>query len=478
MAFLLRSPEPFFIPSKAPMTQELPIVALIGRPNVGKSSLFNRLLRSPKALTHDLPGVTRDRIYGEVRRPGDPSAKPFALVDTGGLEPDSDEDIKQAVLSQAREALHEAVLVLMVVDGREGLNALDEQVAALLRGANKPVLLVVNKVDGEEKEAVLTAEFHQLGFPVLAVSAAHGFGANRLMDAVMENLPPWGVASSETEAASEHREKEQDADAGMRLALLGRPNVGKSSLVNALVGFERQIVSDQAGTTRDSVDVSWRVGEKTYTLVDTAGVRKRTRIQDSLERFSVLKALRSSKKAQVTMLVLDALEGLTFQDKKLLTFLDREKTPLIAVVNKIDLVPKSALNGLKQRFKDDLSFASHVPLVFTSTVSRAGLGGLLPLAERIWNQCQTRISTGQLNRVMSEATQRHQPAVVNRRRPKFFYLTQTDTAPPTFVFFVNDAALIRQEYSRYLENQLRKRCGLNLAPLQLHFRSSHGKAKE
>jgi len=472
------------------MTQELPIVALIGRPNVGKSSLFNRLLGSSKALTHDLPGVTRDRIYGEVRRPKDPLVKPFALVDTGGLEPESAEDIKQAVLSQAREALREAVLVLMVVDGREGLNTLDEQVAALLRSANKSVLLVVNKVDSEAKEALLTAEFHQLGFPVLAVSAAHGFGVNRLMDMIMDSLPPGDSSSFKTkpspmhspehsgEHSPEHLRAGRDADTGLRLALLGRPNVGKSSLVNALLGFERQIVSDQAGTTRDSVDISWLVGEKTYILVDTAGVRKRTRIQDSLERFSVLKALRSSKKAQVTMLVLDALEGVTFQDKKLFTFLDREKTPLIAVVNKIDLVPKNALNALKQRFKDDLSFASHVPLVFTSTVSRAGLGGLLPLAERIWTQCQTRISTGQLNRIMSEATQRHQPAMVNRRRAKFFYLTQADIAPPTFVFFVNNAALIRQEYSRYLENQLRKRFGLNLAPLQLHFRSSHGKAKE
>lgn len=452
------------------MTQELPIVALIGRPNVGKSSLFNRLLKSSKALTHDLPGVTRDRIYGEVRR----GEKPFVLVDTGGLEPESSEDMKQAVFSQAREALAEAVLVLMVVDGREGMNALDEQVAAMLRDANKPVLLTVNKVDGAEKEALLTAEFHQLGFPVLAVSAAHGFGAGQLADEIMRFLPDATIPEqTQTPPASE----EQVDAAGLRLTLLGRPNVGKSSLVNALLGVNRQIVSAQAGTTRDSVDVSWQVDGKNYTLVDTAGVRKRTRIQDSLERFSVLKALRSSKKAQVTMLVLDALEGVTFQDKKLLTFMDREKTALIAVVNKIDLVPKSSLNALRQRFKDELAFASHVPLVFTSTLTRAGLGGLLPLAERIWDQCRTRISTGQLNRVMSEATQRHQPAVVNRRRAKFFYLTQTDVTPPTFVFFVNDATLIRQEYSRYLENQLRKRFGLNLAPLQLYFRSSHGKSK-
>jgi GTPase len=460
------------------MAHELPIFALMGRPNVGKSSLFNRLLKSSKALTHDLPGVTRDRIYGEYRRSG----RPCALVDTGGLEPESSEDIKQAVLSQAGEALLESTLVLMVVDGREGLNTLDEQVAGLLRRANKPVLLVVNKVDGPEKEDLLTAEFHQLGFPIIAASAAHGHGINTLRNTIMEQLP-----EDRNHTSAEHHfnvdPDDQDAETpgvetaftspGLRLALLGRPNVGKSSLVNALVGYHRVIVSSEAGTTRDSIDVSWQVGPHSYTLVDTAGVRKRTRIQDSLERFSVLKSLRSSKKAQVTLLVLDAVEGLTSQDKKLVSFLDREKTPLITVVNKIDLIPRSELNKVKQRFHEELSFATHIPLVFTSTMTRAGLGGLLPLAEQIWEQCQTRISTGQLNRILGEATQRHQPAVVNRRRAKFFYVTQTDVGPPTFVFFVNDAELIKPEYARYLENQIRKRFSLNLIPIQLHFRSSH-----
>lgn len=470
------------------MTHQPPIVALLGRPNVGKSSLFNRLLRSAKALTHDVPGVTRDRIYGEVRR----GAKPYDLVDTGGLEPESNEDIKQAVLSQAREALLESALVLMVVDGREGLNALDEQVADLLRAANKPVLLLVNKVDGAEKEALFTADFHQLGFPLLAVSAAHGHGLHCLREAIEDRLPSpavvpvrkpeglpgqqddWEVQETDQPQRAEDAWPEDHAEgSGLRLALLGRPNVGKSSLINALIGYHRVIVSDEAGTTRDSVDVTWRTGEKSYTLVDTAGVRKRSRIQDSLERFSVLRSLRSSKKAQVTLLVLDAMEGLTGQDKKLFSFLDREKTPLVAVINKIDLIPRSSLSAVKKRFQDELSFAGHVPLVFTSTVNRAGLGGLLPLTERIWEQCQTRISTGQLNRILGEATQRHQPAVVNRRRAKFFYVTQSDISPPTFVFFVNDPELIKPAYARYLENQIRKRFNLNLTPLRLYFRSSH-----
>ena len=471
------------------MNQELPVVALIGRPNVGKSSIFNRLLRSSKALTHDIPGVTRDRIYGEVRR----GAKPYALVDTGGLEPESSENIKQAVLGQAREALLEATLVLMIVDGREGPNALDEQVAELLRTANKPVLLIVNKVDGAEKEDLFTADFHQFGFPLFAVSAAHGHGLNHLRETIVDRLPtPPAAKSGPRDAPKEAPEEQEgpddqnglregeskeDEDAskvgGLRLALLGRPNVGKSSLINALIGYHRVIVSSEAGTTRDSVDVTWQAGEKTYTLVDTAGVRKRTRIQDSLERFSVLKSLRSSKKAQITLLVLDAVEGLTGQDKKLFSFLDREKTPLIAVINKTDLIPRNELNALKKQFKDELSFAGHVPLVFTSTMTRAGLGGLLPLAERTWDQCQTRISTGQLNRILGEATQKHQPAIVNRRRAKFFYVTQSDVAPPTFVFFVNDPELVKPAYSRYLENQIRKRFNLNMTPLQLYFRSSH-----
>jgi GTPase len=460
------------------MNQELPVVALIGRPNVGKSSIFNRLLRSSKALTHDVPGVTRDRIYGEVRR----GAKPYALVDTGGLEPESNEDIKQAVLSQAREALQESTLVLMVVDGREGLNALDEQVVELLRTANKPVLLIVNKVDGAEKEDLLTADFHQFGFPLFAVSAAHGHGLNHLRETIVDRLPTSTVEDAPQDVSTMGQREQDDEDdpekgaskfGGLRLALLGRPNVGKSSLINALIGYHRVIVSKEAGTTRDSVDVTWQAGDKTYTLVDTAGVRKRTRIQDSLERFSVLKSLRSSKKAQITLLVLDAVEGLTGQDKKLFSFLDREKTPLIAVINKIDLIPRNALNALKKQFKDELSFAGHVPLVFTSTMTRAGLGGLLPLAERTWDQCQTRISTGQLNRILGEATQKHQPAIVSRRRAKFFYVTQSDVAPPTFVFFVNDPELVKPAYSRYLENQIRKRFNLNMTPLQLYFRSSH-----
>ncbi|TVR00852.1 MAG: ribosome biogenesis GTPase Der [Desulfovibrionales bacterium] len=471
----------------------MPVVALIGRPNVGKSSLFNRLLRSSKALTHNLPGVTRDRIYGEVLR----GTKPYALVDTGGLEPESNEDIKQAVLGQAREALLEATLVLMVVDGREGPNALDEQVADLLRAANKPVLLIVNKVDGAEKEDLLTADFHQFGFPLFAVSAAHGHGLNQLRDTIMDRLPTstvedlgsldlstleQGGSSGQNEHGQRGEEEEPDEtepkSGGLRLALLGRPNVGKSSLINTLIGYHRVIVSNEAGTTRDSVDVTWRAGDKIYTLVDTAGVRKRTRILDSLERFSVLKSLRSSKKAQITLLVLDAVEGLTGQDKKLFSFLDREKAPLVAVINKIDLVPRKELNALKKQFKDELSFAGHVPLVFTSTITRAGLGGLLPLAERIWEQCQTRISTGQLNRILGEATQKHQPAVVQRRRAKFFYVTQSDVAPPTFVFFVNDPDLVKPAYSRYLENQIRKRFNLNLTPLQLYFRSSHDQNKK
>ena len=485
------------------MNQELPVVALIGRPNVGKSSLFNRLLRSSKALTHDIPGVTRDRIYGEVLR----GAKPYALVDTGGLEPESNEDIKQSVLSQAREALSEATLVLMIVDGREGPNALDGQVAELLRAANKPVLLIVNKVDSAEKEDLLTADFHQFGFPLFAVSAAHGHGLNHLREIIVDRLPtptavecgpgdaPRGAPEKQEgpeepddqdeptedgatdeatdEATGDKQEKGDSKVGGLRLALLGRPNVGKSSLINALIGYHRVIVSSEAGTTRDSVDVTWQAGDKAYTLVDTAGVRKRTRIQDSLERFSVLKSLRSSQRAQITLLVLDAVEGLTGQDKKLFSFLDREKTPLIAVINKIDLIPRNTLNALKKQFKDELSFAGHVPLVFTSTMTRAGLGGLLPLAERTWDQCQTRISTGQLNRILGDATQKHQPAVVNRRRAKFFYVTQSDVAPPTFVFFVNDPELVKPAYSRYLENQIRKRFNLNLTPLQLYFRSSH-----
>lgn len=439
------------------------IIALIGRPNVGKSTLFNRLLRRSRAIVHDRPGVTRDRIYGEAHE----GETHYTLVDTGGMllasEPQS-KGLERPILEQAREAVAEAQALVLVVDGREGLTPLDEDAVDIARQGNKPVLLVVNKVDGSEQEAMATAEFHSLGFELLAVSGAHGYGLDTLRDR---------VADLAREVESKAGPEAEDKPRGLRLVMLGRPNAGKSSLVNAVLRQKRLMVSDMPGTTRDAVDVTFEAGGKLYTFVDTAGVRRRANIEDSLERFTVSRALSSSKRADVTLLVLDGQEGLSRQDKRLISFLDGEKTPFCVLVNKIDLIPKNDLPALRKHFQDALVQCPHVPILYTSTVTRAGLGGLLPLVEKIKKECSLRVGTGQLNRAMREAIERHQPPMVQRRRAKFYYLTQADEPVPTFVFFVNNPELIKQAYIRYLENSLRKIFNIRMAPLGVVFRSSH-----
>ncbi|MGM0424223.1 MAG: ribosome biogenesis GTPase Der [Thermodesulfobacteriota bacterium] len=439
----------------------LPVVAILGRTNVGKSTLFNRLLREKKALTHDRPGVTRDRVYGEVHA----EQAPFALVDTGGLEPDSSQGLDQEVFAQAREALEQAQLILLLVDCKRGLTAVDEELAQYLRKTNKPLRLVVNKVDGPEREQVCLQDFYALGLEMLPVSAAHGYNMPLLLQSIQDWIQDLGLKGQ--------GESSQPGQA-LHLALLGRPNVGKSSLINSILGEKRLIVSPDPGTTRDSVDVVLQKEGRRYIFLDTAGVRRRTRIRDSLERFSVLRALKSSKRAQVTILVLDALQGLSQQDKKLLSFLEQEKVPLLIAVNKVDLVPRKDRGKLKGFFEQELRFCPYVPKIYTSSVTRAGLGGLLPLAEKLWEECNRRVGTGELNRLLQQAVGSHQPPMVKQRRPKFYYLTQAQAAPPTFVFFVNDHTLIQPAYARYLEKQIRKIFGFVMSPVQLVFRTSQG----
>ncbi|MFW5863260.1 MAG: ribosome biogenesis GTPase Der [Desulfohalobiaceae bacterium] len=438
----------------------LPLVAILGRTNVGKSTLFNRLLREKKALTHDRPGVTRDRVYGEVQ--GERAS--FALVDTGGLEPDSSQNLDQEIYTQAREALEQAQMILLLVDCKQGLTAVDQELAQFIRKTNKPLRLVVNKVDGPEQEQDCLQDFYSLGLEMTPISAAHGYNMPLLVQQIQDWILDLGLQSQEP----------AESGLALQLALLGRPNVGKSSLINALLGETRLIVSPDPGTTRDSVDVILHKEGKRYIFLDTAGVRRRTRIRDSLERFSVLRALKSSKRAQVTILVLDALQGLSQQDKKLLSFLEQEKVPLLIAVNKVDLVPRKDRGKLKAFFEQELRFCPHVPRIYTSSVTSAGLGGLLPLAEKLWQECNRRVGTGELNRLLQQAVDRHQPPVVKQRRPKFYYLTQVESAPPTFVFFVNDHTLIQPAYARYLEKQIRKIFGFFMSPIQLVFRTSQG----
>lgn len=445
------------------MKQHLPLVALVGRPNVGKSTLFNRLIKRRVSITHDMAGVTRDSIYSEVR--GD--TRSYALVDTGGLVPGSSDEIEMNIVDQAREAMAGADLILFVVDGRAGLHPQDDQVGRFLRQSGKEVRVVVNKVDGPDLEERMAADFYALGFPLDCVSSSHGYGMGDLRDMIEGALPP---LETPDEAAGL-------SQGGLKIALLGRPNAGKSSTINAILGRKRLMVSSEAGTTRDCVDVTVQRGEKTYTFVDTAGVRRKSKVTDSLEYFSVVHSMQAAKQADVVVLVLDVMDGVVGQDKRLLSFLDTEKVPFVIVVNKIDLLTKDQLAKAKKELVDQFAFCAHVPVLFSSSVSMAGLGGLLPLVEKLWEQCGQRVTTGELNRLVKMVTERHQPPVMGGRRGKIYYMTQADSRPPTFVFFVNDEKLFHGSYVRYLENQLRKVFRMDKTPIRMVFRSSHDNDK-
>lgn len=536
-------------------------IVLMGRPNVGKSTLFNRLIRSNRAITHDRAGITRDRMEGTVKSK---FHRPFILVDTGGVTldrhfqvaegPDGIRGFEKEILRQAEEAMQEACAICLVVDGKEGLMPFDEHIAAYLRKLGKPVLLVVNKVDGMEKEELLCADFHVLGFPLVAVSAEHGNQiryAESLMADLLPETPDYdedeimhglqedeeAIAEKKAKKAEKKSQKLQEeallgrtdttaddfaldfatinqedflvdfdeaellqteaqsedvgaADAAdsalvsekkqgaLKICLLGRPNAGKSSILNAFIGKERMIVSDVAGTTRDSVDVPLVWKDKTYVFVDTAGVRRRSKITDTVERYSVNSSLKSTTKADVIFLVIDAVQGLTAQDKRLVELLDERKTPFLIVLNKMDLVPASARKNLQKQFTETLAFCQHVPVMPASAKNGYGLKMLLPMAEQIKQECGVRVSTGQLNRAMDLVLTKHQPPVVRRVRPKFYYLTQAENEPPTFVFFVNDAERVGDSYLRYLEKSLRRLFSIEHAPMRVHLRSSHTKKND
>ncbi|WP_075356612.1 ribosome biogenesis GTPase Der [Desulfovibrio sp. DV] len=439
-----------------------PIVAIVGRPNVGKSTLFNRLARDHRAITHDRPGITRDRLEATA----DIGGRFVTLIDTGGMDYESEEEIARQIVVQAEVALTMADVVLFMVDGKVGRTGLDDDMAERLRRTGKSVVVAVNKVDGQERSGVMTGDFHAWGFPLFPVSAAHGHGVGDILEALAERLPE---VNPETETSQ--------LQTVLRLAVLGRPNAGKSSLLNALLGETRLIVSDIAGTTRDAVDVAVIRGTKRYQFVDTAGVRKRTRITDGVEQYSVGKALSSAKRADVAIVVIDATGGIGVQDKRLISFLDGERKAFMIAVNKTDLVPQKEMQDLRKDIAAELRMCSHVPVLYMSAAMNKGVGKVLPQAEAIWAECQVRVGTGELNRAMRTVMDKHQPPLVNGRRAKFYYLTQASEAPPTFVFFVSDPERVRDSYLKYLENSLRKLFGIAVAPVKVVCRASH-KPKE
>lgn len=431
-----------------------PIVAIVGRPNVGKSTLFNRLLGQRKALVEDIPGVTRDRNYARIDR----YAKPFLLIDTGGFEPASTDHILSQMREQAQMAMEEADLILLVVDGQTGLNPADAEVAGMLRRVTKPVLLVVNKVDGPKQEQ-LAAEFYALGHdPLLLISAAHGLGMGELVDWVESRLPDSPV------------EEEQRED--VRLAVIGRPNVGKSSLVNRLLGFQRVLASPVAGTTRDSIDTPLAYNQSRYLLIDTAGIRRKGRVSQKLEKYSVIQALKAMDRAHVVLLVIDAAEGITEQDLTVAGYAHEKGRAIVLVVNKWDLVEKdqNTMGNFVKDLRYQFKFLPEVPLVFVSAETGQRVSKIMATVERIAEQFNRQISTAQLNRALQEATEQHPPAMHLGKRIRFFYMTQTGVRPPTFTLFVSRADGIHFSYQRYLTNQFATAFDLREVPIRLQFR--------
>jgi GTP-binding protein len=432
-----------------------PLVAIVGRPNVGKSTLFNRLVGGRPAIVERRPGVTRDRLYGKVEWAG----QTFRLVDTGGLEPRAAGEIPARVREQVLVAIAEADVVLLVLDAREGLTAADLEIAELVRRSNKPVVPVANKVD-DFARGWFPAEFYDLGLgePV-PVSAAQGLNIGELLEAVAARLPATAQAPSE------------DAT-GPRVAVVGRPNVGKSSLVNALLGQERVVVTSVPGTTRDAVDTQLVRDGKTYTLIDTAGLRRKARIEETTERYAAARTLGAVARADVVLLVLEAPEGVTAQDKRIAGYVQRQGRAAVVLVNKWDLL--SGGRDLRERYvgavRRELAFMAYAPVLPVSARTGYGLEAVLPAVDRVAEQYGRRVPTPDLNRVIGEALHVMPPPSVGTRRLKVYYASQGGRCPPLFVLFVNDPALATAGYLRYLENRLRESFGLEGTPVRFALR--------
>ncbi len=428
------------------------IVAIVGRPNVGKSTLFNRILGRRQALVEDFPGVTRDRNYALVTR----YERPFTLVDTGGFEPASEDRLLTQMREQSQLAVEEADVIIFLLDGREGLTPADQEVADQLRQVEKPVLFAVNKVDGPTQEAGL-ADFYALGIEEMwPVSAEHGPGVADLIEQVLTHLPP---------APSPRGEGEET-----RLAIIGRPNVGKSSLVNRLLGFERMVANPVAGTTRDSIDTPFAYNRRRYVLIDTAGIRRKGRVAMKLEKFSVIQALKTLDRADIALMVIDAREGITDQDLTIAGYAAERGRAVVLVVNKWDLVPKDHTTaGQYVDLREAFKFLPDVPIHFVSALTGLRVSKIMADVEKVSEEYNRQITTSALNRVLEDAQKAHQPPVYHGKRLKFFYITQTGNRPPSFVVFVNKSEGVHFSYQRYLVNCLRKAFGFGGCPIKLRF---------
>lgn len=439
-----------------------PIIAVVGRPNVGKSTLFNKLIGQRLAIVEDTPGVTRDRIYGD----GEWLNRPFTIIDTGGIEPFSEDKILSHMRRQAEVAIDSADVIVLVTDLRTGVVATDMEVANMLKKSGRPVVLCVNKCDTIGAPPAEFYEFYNLGLgDPIAVSAAHGHGTGDLLDAVFEHIP-----------ASESEEDNSDR---IKVAIVGKPNAGKSSLLNRIVGEERMIVSDIAGTTRDAVDALYENGDDKYLFIDTAGIRRKSKIVDDIERYSVIRAQNAVERADVCVIMIDATVGITEQDTKIAGMAHQKGKASIVAVNKWDAVVKDdkTMNAFRKKLEEDLSFMSYVPILFISAKTGQRVDRLFELIKYVSEQNAMRISTGMINNVLADATSRVQPPSDKGKRLKIYYITQASTKPPTFVCFVNSADLFHFSYQRYLENRIRETFGLEGTPIRFVIRERSDKSK-
>jgi GTP-binding protein len=431
-----------------------PIIAIVGRPNVGKSTLFNRLSRSRDALVDDQPGVTRDRLYASIvwddRR--------LTLIDTGGFQETDEDPLYGLVRGQVMKAIEESDLILFMVDGREGMMPGDQEIADLLRRSGKEVCLAVNKVDGPEQEHLIS-DFYGLGISrVQAVSAAHGYGLRTLMEDLTGDLP---------EAAGEGEDENR-----IRVAILGRPNVGKSSLINRILGTERLLVSEVPGTTRDAVDILCTWKGKEYLFIDTAGIRRKGRVREKIEKFSVIKALRGLERCHVAVVMTDAASGITDQDVRICGYAFERGRAIVLAMNKWDLVKKSPADRrlLDEGVERQLTFLPFAPRLHLSALTGTGVPRLFEMIDRVFDQFSRRANTGEVNRALEESVRTNPPPKTGRGGLKLYYATQSGIKPPTIVVFVNNPEKVHFSYRRFLTNQFREQLGLDLTPVQVIFR--------
>jgi GTP-binding protein len=431
-----------------------PVVAIIGRPNVGKSSLFNRLAHQRKAIVIDQPGATRDRNYAACTW----NDKPYILIDTGGFEPAATEGMLVQMREQTQLAIEEADIIIFLMDGREGLLPADRDIAALLRGFEKPVFYAVNKIDGLKQET-LSYEFYQLGMETIyTVSAEHGLGVGELMDEVTRLLP-------ETPEPS-------DVEDRIRIAVIGKPNVGKSSLVNRILGYERTIVNPVPGTTRDAIDTPFTFAGRPYLLVDTAGIRRKSRVSLTLEKYSVIQAIKAISRCDIALMLIDAEEGVTEQDAKIAGLALENGTACIVVVNKWDAVEKDdrTIGKYVGEIKDKMKFLNFAPILFVSARTGQRVVKIFDAVDSVYSQYTRRISTPELNRKVQEFLAANPPPQYRSRSNPFNYVSQVSVKPPTFVFFVGDPRAVHFSYERYLMNQFREALALDQVPLRFFFK--------